>query len=95
MFDKPREKRFKHTRAAPGTWSSHFRQTTQDQIDMVARARLKSSLSQNQFAAILGVSRRTLEQWEQGRRQPSDAAKTLIKIADSRPDVLKEINASR
>lgn len=61
---------------------------------LAARARLKSGLSQSQFAAILGVSKRTLEQWEQGRREPSGAAKTLIKIADSRPDVLKEVNAN-
>jgi putative transcriptional regulator len=36
---------------------------------------------------------RTLQDWEQGRRQPSGAAKTLIEIADRRPDVLKEITA--
>jgi len=56
-----------------------------------ARARLKTGLSQTQFAELLGVSKRTLEQWEQGRREPSGAAKTLIKIAESRPEVLKEI----
>jgi len=56
-----------------------------------ARARLKSGLSQTEFAALLGVSRRTVEQWEQGRRQPSGAAKMLIKIADLRPEILKEI----
>jgi putative transcriptional regulator len=55
------------------------------------RARLKSGLSQTQFAALLGVSKRTIEQWEQGRREPSGAARTLIKIAESRPEVLKEI----
>ncbi|MFZ0929112.1 MAG: helix-turn-helix domain-containing protein [Syntrophobacteraceae bacterium] len=56
-----------------------------------ARARLKTGLSQARFAALLGVSRRTLEQWEQGRREPSGAAKTLIRIAELRPEVLKEV----
>ena len=59
----------------------------------IARARLQSGLSQGQFASLLGVSKRTLEQWEQGRREPSGAAKTLIKIANLRPDVLKELTA--
>jgi putative transcriptional regulator len=56
-----------------------------------ARARLKSGLSQAQFAALLGVSKRTIEQWELGRWEPSGAARTLIKIAESRPEILKEI----
>ena len=43
--------------------------------DIVA-ARLKSGLSQAQFAAALKISARTLQQWEQGRRQPSGAAVT-------------------
>ena len=47
---------------------------------LVACARQKTGLSQNQFAVILGVSK-TLQQWEQGRREPSGAAKSLIKIA--------------
>lgn len=58
----------------------------------VAKARIKTGLSQVQFAALIGVSKRTLEQWEQGRRVPSGAAKTLIKIAELRPEILKEIN---
>ncbi|MFZ2447471.1 MAG: helix-turn-helix domain-containing protein [Syntrophobacteraceae bacterium] len=56
-----------------------------------AKARLKTGLSQARFAALLGVSRRTLEQWEQGRREPSGAARTLIRIAQLRPEVLKEV----
>lgn len=60
---------------------------------MVARVRIQSGLSQSQFAEILGVSKRTLEQWEQGRREPSGAARTLIKIAASRPEIFKEIAA--
>lgn len=59
----------------------------------VVRVRLKSGLSQTQFAAVLGVSKRTLEQWEQGRREPSGAAQTLLKIAERYPEVLLEVAA--
>lgn len=61
------------------------------EVSSVVSARLKSGLSQIEFAKLLGVSVRTLQDWEQGRRQPSGAAKTLITIAEHRPDVLKEI----
>jgi len=60
---------------------------------LVVRVRLKSGLSQAQFAAAIGVSKRTLEQWEQGRRSPSGAAKQLLKIAERHPEVLIEIAA--
>ena len=59
----------------------------------IVRAREKSGLSQAQFAALLGVSIRTLQEWEQGRREPSAAAKTLIKIAELHPGVLRKIAA--
>ena len=59
----------------------------------IVRARLKAGLTQEQFAALLGVSRRTLEQWEQGRRKPSQAAKMLIKVAELHPEVLRKIAA--
>jgi putative transcriptional regulator len=59
----------------------------------IARARLKVGLTQAQFAELLGVSRRTLEQWEQGRRQPSGAAKTLVRLAELHPEVLRELAA--
>lgn len=54
----------------------------------VARIRIRAKLSQSRFAALLGVSVRTLQQWEQGRRQPTGAARTLLKIADQHPDWL-------
>lgn len=59
----------------------------------IAQARLKAGLTQGQFAALLGVSPRTLEQWEQGRRTPSGAAKTLIRVAMLHPEILREIAA--
>ena len=59
----------------------------------VAKARIVSKLSQAQFAALMGVSVRTLQEWEQGRREPSGAAKTLLRVAQSYPDVLRELAA--
>ena len=59
----------------------------------VAKARIVSKLSQAQFAALMGVSVRTLQEWEQGRREPSGAAKTLLRVAQSHPDVLRELAA--
>lgn len=67
------------------------RRTSVQPASQVVRVRLKSGLSQAQFAAALGVSKRTLEQWEQGRRAPSGAAKQLLKIAERHPEVLIEV----
>lgn len=55
----------------------------------VVAARENAGLSQAGFAALLGVSVRTLQQWEQGRREPTGAAKTLIAIAEKMPEALK------
>lgn len=60
----------------------------------LAEARLKIGLSQSEFAKMLGVSLRTLQEWEQGRRTPSGAAKSLITIAIKKPEVLKELLAA-
>lgn len=57
----------------------------------IVRTREKSGLTQSQFAKLLGVSVRTLQDWEQGRREPSGAAKTLLKVAALHPDVLREV----
>jgi len=59
----------------------------------VVRLRFEIGLTQAQFAAALGVSKRTLEQWEQGRRERSGAARQLLKIAALHPEILAEVAA--
>ena len=57
-------------------------------VPAVVAARNASGLCQTQFAELLGISVRTLQQWEQGEREPSGAAKSLIRIAQRHPEVL-------
>ena len=56
----------------------------------IVTTRVKCGLSQIQFAKALHISSRTLQQWEQGRRHPSCAAETLLKIVAKHPEVLFE-----
>ena len=60
-------------------------------IPSVAEIREKTGLSQSRFAELLGVSVRTLQDWEQGRRVPSGAARTLLLIAHNNPKALLEV----
>lgn len=57
----------------------------------VAEIRERTGLSQSRFAELLGVSVRTLQDWEQGRRAPSGAARTLLEIARKNPRALLEV----
>ena len=57
----------------------------------IVMTRSKLGLSQSKFAAILGISEDTLQNWEQGRREPTGAAKVLLKIAFKHPEVLLEV----
>ena len=61
---------------------------TKVSLPAAAEARAKTGLSQQDFANLLGVSARTLQDWEQGRREPTGAAKTLLKVATSHPKIL-------
>ena len=53
--------------------------------------REKMNLSQSAFAGLLGVSTRTLQDWEQGRRCPQGPAVALLRIAEQHPEVLVEL----
>lgn len=53
--------------------------------------RAQLMLSQAAFAGLMGVSLRTIQDWEQGRREPNGAAKTLLRIAQQHPEVFLEL----
>ena len=60
-------------------------------VPSVSSVREKTGLSQLKFATLLGVSVRTLQEWEQGRRAPSGAARTLLMVAARNPRALVEV----
>lgn len=60
-------------------------------VPSVTAIRERTGLSQARFAELLGVSVRTLQEWEQGRRAPSGAARTLLLVAARNPQALLEV----
>ena len=66
---------------------------TKVKLPEAAEARARVGLSQQAFALLLGVSARTVQDWEQGRREPTGAAKTLLRVAVSHPEVLRALHA--
>ena len=54
--------------------------------------RTKLKLSQSAFAGLLGVSMRTLQDWEQGRRNPQGPAIALLRIAEQHPEVFSDLH---
>lgn len=65
--------------------------TTRVKLPEAAEARAKVGLSQQAFALLLGVLARTLQDWEQGRRSSTGAAKTLLRVAVAHPELLQEL----
>lgn len=53
--------------------------------------REKLSLSQDAFASLMGVSTRTIQDWEQGRREPQGPAKSLLRVAEQHPEVFVDL----
>ena len=62
-------------------------------LPSVAGIRGRIGLSQSQFAKLMGVSVRTLQDWEQGRRAPSGPARTLLMVAERNPRALLDAAA--
>ncbi len=63
---------------------------TRYEMPDTAKVRAKLNMSQNDFAILLGISKRTLEGWEQGRRYPSGAARVLLLVAEHHPEIILE-----
>ena len=61
-----------------------------DRLD-IKRIRTNYHLTQAQFAAMLGISVRTLRNWEQGRRVPEGPAMVLLRVADKHPDAVLDV----
>ena len=70
-----------------GTWMSY--PTTA----RITRDQEATGLSQSQFATLLEVLAGTWQGWEQGRKQPSDAARTLLAIARTNPKATLAVSA--
>lgn len=60
-------------------------------VSDITRVRNKVNMSQPAFAELMGVSVRTLQAWEQGKRNPSGAAKTLLRVAETHPEILRKL----
>ena len=67
-----------------------FARVTEVAVNEVVEARQSTGMSQAEFALALQISKRTLQEWEQGRRSPSGAAQALVRIAKRHPEVLRE-----
>lgn len=65
------------------------------EIPNVAALRARFKLSQKQFAALLGISVDTLQNWEQNRRRPDGPAKVLLRVAAKHPDALLSVAKER
>lgn len=57
----------------------------------VIRIREQFELSQSEFAALLGISVKTLQNWEQGRRTPRGAARVLLQVASKHPEAVWDV----
>ncbi len=56
----------------------------------VKRIRSKLHVSQSEFALMIGVSKATLQNWEQGRRQPDGPAQALLRVVERKPEAVLE-----
>ncbi|HUX30853.1 MAG TPA: helix-turn-helix domain-containing protein [Thiobacillus sp.] len=67
---------------------------TRAALSPIAEARSRLGMSQSELADLMGVSTRTLQDWEQGRRKPTGAAQTLLRVAIAHPEALLDLKAA-
>ncbi|WP_116367499.1 helix-turn-helix domain-containing protein [Parahaliea mediterranea] len=70
----------------------HLRVTELSEPSPPKVIRQKLKMSQSEFAGLLGVSMRTLQDWEQGRREPQGPAVALLRIAEQHPEVFTQLH---
>jgi putative transcriptional regulator len=69
------------------------RRTVLSTVD-VKGLREKLQLTQKEFSGMIGVSIKTLQNWEQGRREPEGPAKALLRVVEKEPQaVLNALHA--
>ncbi len=62
------------------------------EVSPVHIIRKKLNLSQFNFANLIGVNVRTIQDWERGKRNPTGSAKSLLRIAEQRPEIFTQIH---
>jgi putative transcriptional regulator len=67
---------------------------TQVTLLPIAEARSRLGMSQSELASLMGVSTRTLQDWEQGRRKPTGAAQMLLRVAIAHPEALLDLKGA-
>ena len=65
--------------------------TEQSEPSSSQEIRRKLELSQTAFSVLMGVSVRTIQDWEQGRRTPKGPARSLLRVAEQHPEVFSRI----
>jgi putative transcriptional regulator len=100
--EKPAQRVWRLTKQPDGTVKRELVSPKTHQKEQAARwnaanevtdIRKTMGMSQTEFAVLLGISVRTLHHWEQGSRQPSGAAKVLLRVAQTEPKILKRVLA--
>lgn len=74
--------------------AGNIARVTRVKLSSAAEARARLGVSQSAFAKLLGVSLRTLQDWEQGRRKPTGAAQTLLRVAVQHPEALLDLQSA-
>ena len=88
MKDEDFEKLVTSANAVHEAWRGVPHKCTSYPPTDVKVLRKRLNLTQEKFAAMIGVSVRTLQNWEQGHRQPEGPAKALLRVVELRPEAV-------